>query len=107
MTGRTRRAATSRSGDSVIRTVRITGSARSRQRAALWERFRTWVRVALAVLVLLVTAADAWLTALLGLPPLIPVLRHLAQVIADECRPCTPGVIDAEVVDDPEEEVWR
>ncbi|MFI7028389.1 hypothetical protein ACIBK1_06740 [Microbispora rosea] len=65
----------------------------------------------LCVLVLLVTAADAWLTALVGLPPLIPRVRRLAALIATECRTCAssvtePGVINAEVIDT-DQEVWR
>ncbi|MER5419894.1 hypothetical protein [Streptosporangium roseum] len=90
----------------MVRTVSVTGSARARQRAHLRERLHAAVRGALAVLVLLVTAADAWLTALLGLPPITPVLHRLTGVIADAWRSGAAGAIDAEVIDDPEQEVW-
>ncbi|MEU9832728.1 hypothetical protein AB0D67_14490 [Streptosporangium sp. NPDC048047] len=90
----------------LVRIIRLTGSARTRQQADVWERLRGAVRGALAVLMLLLTAADAWLTALLGLPPITPVLRRLAVVIADEWRTAAAGAIDADVIDS-DQEVWR
>ncbi|OUC93114.1 hypothetical protein [Streptosporangium minutum] len=90
----------------MVKTVSATGSARARQQAQMWERLRNAIRGALAVLVLLITAAEAWLTALLGLPPITPVLRRLTEVIADEWRTGAADAIDAEVIDDPDQEVW-
>lgn len=90
-----------------MRTVCITGVPRSRQRAGARERLWVGLRVVLCVLTLLVTAVDAWLTALLGVRPLTPVLRRLAAVIADECRTCAAGAIDADVIEDSEGKVWR
>ncbi|WP_061290421.1 hypothetical protein [Herbidospora cretacea] len=59
---------------------------------------------------LLITAADAWLTALVGLPPLIPALCRVARQIAHEYRMWLMGVVEADIVFDPNEPertVWR
>lgn len=90
-----------------MRTLPITATPRARQRAGARERLRTVLRVVWCLLALLVTAADAWLTALLGVRPLLPTLRRLAVVVAEECRSCADGAIDAEVIEDTEGEVWR
>ncbi|MBO4274946.1 hypothetical protein [Microbispora triticiradicis] len=95
------------------------GDGRRRPRPGTWPAVLAWLRialrVALCVLVLLATALDAWLTALVGLPPLLPRVRRLAatlaRVLAAECRACAttmtdPGVVDAEVIDT-DQEVWR
>jgi len=58
-----------------------------------------------AVVILLLTALDALLTALLGIRPLSPCLVHLGHVIADEYRAGRHGYVDADVVDDLECEV--
>ncbi|WP_182876114.1 hypothetical protein [Microbispora sp. H10670] len=97
------------------------GAGRRRPRPGMWPAVLAWLRLALrvavCVLVLLATAVDAWLTALVGLPPMLPRVRRLAAVLArvviTECRACTdhafgPGgdVVDAEVIDT-DQEVWR
>ncbi|GAA2279233.1 hypothetical protein GCM10010149_23690 [Nonomuraea roseoviolacea subsp. roseoviolacea] len=88
-----------------MRTLSITATPRTRHG---WrERLQAGARGALAMLMLLSTAADAWLSALLGLPLLAPAVRRLAAVIADECRACAAGAIDADVIEDPERQVWR
>ena len=107
MKARRDHAETSGEGSEVAPTVRVTSSAGPRQRLGLRESLRAGVRVAVAVLVLLATATDAWLTALLGLPPLIPALRHLTRMLADELRRRAAGAIDAEIINDPERKVWR
>jgi hypothetical protein len=53
-----------------------------------------------SVLVLVLTALDALLTALVGIGPLTPKLRELRHVIADQYRAGACGVRDAVVVDD-------
>lgn len=90
-----------------MRTVCITATPRARPRAGARERLRAGLRVTWCLLGLLATAVDAWLTALLGLAPFIPRLRRLAAVVADECRTCAAGAIDADVIEDTEEGVWR
>lgn len=90
-----------------MRTLSITATPRSRQRAGARERLREGLRIVWCLLGLLATAADVWLTALLGLAPFIPRLRRLAAVVADECRTCAAGAIDADVIEDCEGEVWR
>ncbi|GAA3801708.1 hypothetical protein GCM10022226_21920 [Sphaerisporangium flaviroseum] len=80
-------------------------------RPCQWARPPEWLCAALrgllAVLALLVTAADAWLTATLGLPPAAPMLRRLAEVVADAWRAGAARAIDAEIIDDPERKVWH
>jgi hypothetical protein len=53
-----------------------------------------------AVLVLMLTAVDELVTALIGLAPLTPRLRELAQVIANEYRTGAAGVVSTDVFDD-------
>ncbi|TDC55586.1 hypothetical protein E1281_11675 [Actinomadura sp. KC345] len=73
-----------------------------------WERLGPVVRGLLAVLALLATAVDALVTALLGTAPLAPRLHRAGRIVADEYRAGHAGAVDAEVVDDHEEqEVWR
>ncbi len=50
-----------------------------------------------AVVVLLLTALDALITALLGWAPFTPKLRQIGHVIADEYRAGAHGWTDAEV----------
>ncbi|MET8140399.1 hypothetical protein ABZU32_08840 [Sphaerisporangium sp. NPDC005288] len=91
----------------VKRILLITAIARPRQRAEWREQLRAALQGLLAVLVLLASAADAWLTATLGLPPAAPMLRRLAEVVADAWRTGAARAIDAEIIDDPERKVWH
>ncbi|MFD0887734.1 hypothetical protein ACFQ08_24600 [Streptosporangium algeriense] len=80
-------------------------------RVSLWQRVRVLARIVLALLVLLLTALDEGISALLGWPPLLPTLRHLAAVVAGECRAASDrftngDVVEADVIDT-DEEVWR
>ena len=58
-----------------------------------------YVVYVLAALVLLVTAADAWLSALLGVRPLIATAYRTVRYLADECRAWAAGVVEAEIVE--------
>lgn len=78
----------------------------------LYDRRRAWASRArsvalglLGVLVLLITAADALVTALLGIPPITPKVRELGRVIADEYRCAAMGAVDADI--DEKEEAAR
>lgn len=72
------------------------------------DRVGPILRGVLAVLLLIVTALDALLTALLGTAPLAPKARRLGRAVADEYRAAAAGAVDAEVIDDEEKpEVWR
>ncbi|MEU1875763.1 hypothetical protein ABZ470_00500 [Streptosporangium sp. NPDC020072] len=80
-------------------------------RMGFWQRVRVIARIAVALLVLLLTAADEGISALLGWPPLLPTLRHLVAVVADEYRAAADrfangDVVEADVIDT-DEEVWR
>ncbi|MFF4415926.1 hypothetical protein ACFYY8_25645 [Streptosporangium sp. NPDC001559] len=90
--------------------VPLTGASRSRPWVSFWQRLRVLARIAGALLVLLLTAADEGISALLGWPPLLPTLRHLAAVIGGECRAAADrfggDVVEADVIDT-DEEVWR
>lgn len=69
----------------------------------LWSVLRGCV----AVLVLVLTALDALVTAVLGVSPVTPVLSRLRHVIADEYRAARMGAVNAEPIDDQERKVWR
>ncbi|MBB4913336.1 hypothetical protein [Streptosporangium saharense] len=89
----------------------LPGASRFRPWMSFWQRVRVLARIAGALLVLLITAADEGISALLGWPPLLPTLRHLAVVVAGECRAAadrfTSGdVVEADVIDT-DKEVWR
>jgi hypothetical protein len=71
---------------------------------AYWSRVRAAVRGLLAVLVMLLTALDEVATALLHLPALTPRLRRWWRILAEEYRRGSMGVIDAEIIDDPNEQ---
>lgn len=64
-----------------------------------------WVRLLAALLVLLITALDEWLTAVLGIRPLIPAAHQALALLVRECRDWADGVTDAEIVSDPDTEV--
>lgn len=53
------------------------------------------------VLVLLATAVDSLLTALIGVPPLAWFARRIGHALADEYRRGYHNAVDAEVVEDP------
>mgnify|MGYP006976755733 CR=1 FL=1 len=78
--------------------------------AGLWRGLWAGVRLVLAVLALVATAVDAYLTARLGWRPILPAIGRLAALAAREARLRAAGVVDAEVIDDsdqPDQEVWR
>ena len=64
----------------------------------LGERWESTLRGCWAVLILVLTAIDALVTATLGIHPRPPVLSHLGHVIADEYRAGANEWIDADVV---------
>lgn len=66
-----------------------------------WERARAIGRGVLAVLAFLVTAADALLTAVIGVPPLAWTARRIRTALGDEFRRGYWDAIDAEEVNDP------
>jgi hypothetical protein len=68
-------------------------------------RWRVWLRLTLAALALLVTAADAWVTAVLDTRPLIPAVRLAGARIIAWCRDRAAGVVPAEIVDDSDRKV--
>ena len=78
----------------------------SSPRRSWWERVRPVLRGCWAVVVLVATAVDALITAVLGVAPLTPRLRTLRQVLADEYRAGRAGAVDAEVFD-PNEQVGQ
>jgi hypothetical protein len=57
------------------------------------------------VLVLLGTAVDALLTALIGVPPLTWLARRIDQTLTDEYRRGYHNAVDAEVVEDADDPV--
>lgn len=61
---------------------------------------RSRKRGLLAVVMLLITAVDDLVTAVIGCGPLIPRMRRLSTVIADEYRAGAEGWVEVEV-DDP------
>lgn len=63
---------------------------------------RSILRGLLGVAVLLLTAIDALVTAVLGWAPLTPKLREIRQVIADEYRAASHGAVDADVIGEDE-----
>jgi hypothetical protein len=67
----------------------------------LWERARAIGRGVLAVLVFLLTAADALLTAVIGVPPLAWTARRICTALGDEFRRGYWDAIDAEEITDP------
>jgi len=67
---------------------------------AAWSQACTVLRGLLAVAVMLLTALDEVVTALLGMPALTPRLRYWSRVIADEYRIGAAGAVDADVIDD-------
>ncbi|REE96641.1 hypothetical protein [Thermomonospora umbrina] len=81
-------------------TAALPEQAQDRPRSGRWARMRPVLRGLLAVALLLVTAVDALLTALIGVRPLVPLLRSLAAVLADEYRAGRVGAIDADVIED-------
>ncbi|GAA5045553.1 hypothetical protein HNP84_002602 [Thermocatellispora tengchongensis] len=89
------------------RIVYVITDAAPPARARPLARLRTALLMLLAALVLLVTAADAYLTARIGVRPLIPAVRRLFALLAAECRTWVTGAAPAQVVDDPDRKVWR
>lgn len=69
------------------------------------RRVLSGLRVVLALLVLLVTALDAWLTAMLGTRPLIPAVYRALALFAREARAWADGIPEADLIDDPDREV--
>ncbi len=63
-------------------------------------RFRSILRGLAAVAALVATAADALVTALIGIPPVTWVLRRISRAIGEEYRRGYHGAVDADVVDD-------
>jgi hypothetical protein len=63
-------------------------------------RFRSILRGLAAVAALVATAADALVTALIGIPPVTWALRRVSRVIGEEYRRGYHGAIDAEVIED-------
>ena len=62
------------------------------------QGWRGVARGLLAVAVLLLTAADALVTALAGVPPMAWAARRIRRVIADEYRRAYYDAVDAEIL---------
>jgi hypothetical protein len=67
--------------------------------AGTWERARAVLRGLWAVAVLFVTAADALITAALGVPPAAWALRRVRRAASDEYQRGYWHATDAEVVE--------
>jgi hypothetical protein len=65
------------------------------------RRLRDVARGVWFVVVLLATALDALLTALIGVPPLTWFARRIGRALADEYRRGYHDAVDADVVEDP------
>jgi len=98
-------------GREVSRHVR---SARRSPAPSWWRVLAGVARGLVAVVVLVVTAVDALVTAVIGTAPVLPRLgravrwlgREIARETGDAFRGGRAGVVDAEVIDD-ERRVWR
>jgi hypothetical protein len=69
------------------------------QPATAWEAALAVLRGLQAVLVLVLTAADALVTAVIGIPPLTLALRRIRLAIGDEYRRGYYDAVEAEVID--------
>ncbi|MBA2896646.1 hypothetical protein [Nonomuraea soli] len=75
-------------------------SAASRGLRLLLAGLREVLALILAVLVLLVTALDAWVTARLGIRPVIPAGRRALAVLLREARAWIEDIPEADLIDD-------
>lgn len=66
--------------------------------------WREVLRGCWAVALLLLTALDALITAVLGIRPLAPLAARLGRALADEYRAGTHDWINAEVIEDDDPE---
>lgn len=69
------------------------------QPATVREAACAVLRGLLAVLVLLLTALDALVTAVIGIPPVTLALRKARRAISDEYRRGYDNAVEAEVID--------
>jgi hypothetical protein len=63
-----------------------------------WEAARAVMRGLVAVAVLIITAADALMTAVIGVPPITWTWRRVRTVLSDEYRRGYYDAIEAEVI---------
>lgn len=64
------------------------------------NRLRSILRGLAAVAALAATAADALVTAVIGIPPVTWALRRICRAIGEEYRRGYHGAVDADVVED-------
>jgi len=69
------------------------------QPATAWEAACAVLRGLRAVLVLVLTAADALVTAVIGIPPITLALRRIRRAIGDEYSRGYYDAVEAEVID--------
>ena len=69
------------------------------QPATVWEAACAVLRGLVAVLVLVLTAADALVTAVIGIPPVTLALRQARRAIGDVYRTGYYDAVEAEVIE--------
>jgi hypothetical protein len=69
------------------------------QPATVWEAARAVLRGLAAVLVLVLTAVDALVTAVIGIPPITLAWRQVRRAVGDVYRTGYYDAVEAEVIE--------